>query len=181
MGDIQFSGFLSPAKPKGAIWGVGPVVQLPTNTNDRLGNDHWGLGPSFVTLHTEKGDPWVYGALANNIWSVGPGNDPDYNNFLLQPFVNYNLPKGLYLTSSPAITADWKADSDDRWTVPIGGGIGKIFRIGKQAVNAQAQAFYNVVSPDDGGGDWGPCGSSSSFYSQSNSPFGEWRRKRPPT
>jgi hypothetical protein len=116
-------------------------------------DDHWGLGPSFVILHIEKGSPWVYGALANNIWSVGGGDDPSYNNFLLQPFINYNLPKGLYLTSSPAITANWKADSNDRWTVPLGGGVGKIFRIGKQAMNAQAQAFYNVVTPDDGGAD----------------------------
>jgi len=26
-----------------------------------------GLGPSFVALHLAKGDPWVYGALVNNV------------------------------------------------------------------------------------------------------------------
>ncbi len=91
--------------------------------------------------------------MVNNVWSVGSGDDPSYNNFLFQPFLNYNFPDGLYLTSSPIITADWKADSDDRWTVPLGGGVGKIFHLGKLPVNTQIQAFYNVVTPDDGP-DW---------------------------
>ena len=72
----------------------------------------------------------------------------------LQPFINYNLPKGWYLTSSPLITADWEADHDNRWTVPIGGGFGRIFKIGDQAINANLAAYYNVVTPDDTGANW---------------------------
>jgi small-conductance mechanosensitive channel len=68
---------------------------------------------------------------------------------LLQPFVNYNFPGGFYLTSAPIITADWKADSSQRWTVPLGGGIGKIFHLGKLPVNSQISAYYNVVRPDN--------------------------------
>jgi hypothetical protein len=87
--------------------------------------------------------------------SVGPGDDPSYNNSSLQPFLNYKLNLGLYLTSSPIITANWKEDSNNAWTVvSLGGGVGKIFRIGKLPVNTRAQAFYNMVTPDDGGGDW---------------------------
>jgi hypothetical protein len=41
LGDIQLTAFPSPAKAHGLIWGVGSIVQLPTNTNDRLGNDSW--------------------------------------------------------------------------------------------------------------------------------------------
>ncbi len=73
---------------------------------------------------------------------------------LVQPIINYNFAEGWYATSSPEITADWKASSDDRWTIPIGGGFGKIFKIWGQAMNGQVQAFYNVESPDDVGGDW---------------------------
>jgi hypothetical protein len=72
---------------------------------------------------------------------------------LLQYFINYNLPGGWYLTSSPIITANWEANSDNRWTVPVGGGIGKIHRIGKLPVNVQLAAFYNVETPD-GGPEW---------------------------
>jgi hypothetical protein len=151
IGDVQFSAFLSPAKADGLIWGVGAIAQLPTHTNDALGNDRWGLGPTAVALRLEKGSPWVYGALVNNVWSVSSsGSSPAYNNFLLQPFLNYNLPGGTYLTSSPVVTADWKADPSQRWTVPLGGGIGHIFHAGRLPVNAQLAAYYNVVHPDNG-------------------------------
>jgi len=154
IGDTQFTAFVSPANANGLIWGVGPIVQLPTNSNDRLGNDRWGLGPSAVILRLEKGSPWVYGFLVNNVWSVGgSGSDPSYNNFLLQPFLNYNFLGGLYLTTAPIITADWKADSSQRWTMPLGGGIGKIFHFGRLPVNMQLSAYSNVVKPDNGA-DW---------------------------
>jgi len=153
LGDVQFSAFLSPARAAGLIWGAGAIMQAPTNSNDRLGNDRWGLGPTAVVLRLEKGSPWVYGALVNNVWSVGSGNDAKYNNFLLQPFLNYNLPDGLYLTSSPVVTANWEASGSQRWTVPVGGGIGKIFHLGRLPVNTQLGAYWNVVAPDNGP-DW---------------------------
>jgi hypothetical protein len=137
LGDIQFTGFASPSNAAGLIWGVGAIAQLPTNSSDRLGNDRWGLGPSFVALHLVKGDPWVYGFLVNNVWSVGGGSDPTYNNFLLQPFLNYNLPDDWHLTSSPLITANWKAESSQQSTVPLGGGVGKIVHLGRLPVNLQ--------------------------------------------
>jgi hypothetical protein len=152
IGDTVFSAFLSPAQPHGWIWGVGPVVQLPTNTSDELGNKNWGLGPTFVVLHLEHGSPWVYGVLANNIWSLSSSKQGgSYNNGLIQPFVNYNFPGGFYLVSGPILTVDWKADSGQQWTVPLGGGIGKIFHLGKLPVNTSLQAYYNVVHPDYGG------------------------------
>jgi len=150
VGDVVFTAFLSPAKPGEWIWGLGPVIQAPTHSNSELGNANWGLGPAFVILHLAKGDPWVYGALINNIWSVSSsGQGGSYNNMTLQPFVNYNFPD-FYLTSSPIITADWKASGSQRWTVPLGGGIGKIFHLGKLPVNTQIGAYYNVAKPDYG-------------------------------
>ncbi len=151
IGDTVFSAFLSPAQPHGLIWGVGPVVQLPTNTSDELGNKNWGLGPTFVVLKLEHGNPWVYGVLANNIWSLSSSKQGGaYSNGLIQPFVNYNFPGGFYLVSGPILTVDWKADSGQQWTVPLGGGIGKIFHFGRLPVNTSLQAYYNVVHPDNG-------------------------------
>jgi hypothetical protein len=73
---------------------------------------------------------------------------------LIQPFINYNLPDGWYLSTAPNITANWAADdSDDRWTVPVGGGIGKIIKIGKLPVNLAFRTYYNVEKPD-GAGNW---------------------------
>jgi hypothetical protein len=148
LGDLQFSAFLSPADPGRWIWGVGAIAQAPTHSDDRLGNDHWGLGPTFVVLHLEKGSPWVYGVLVNNLWSLGGGDDPSYNNGLVQPFLNYNFEGGTYLTSSPIVTVNWKASGSQRWTLPIGGGIGHIFHIGKLPLNTQLAAYFNAARPD---------------------------------
>ena len=148
LGDIQESLFFSPAKPGKVIWGVGPIFQFPTATDDSLGQGKWGAGPTAVAL-TVHG-PWVLGALVNNVWSfAGDSDRRDVNQMLLQPFVNYNLPDAWYVVTAPIITADWEADSDDRWTVPIGAGVGKIVRLGKLPVNAQASAYYNVIRPDN--------------------------------
>jgi hypothetical protein len=151
IGDVVFTAFLSPANPGQWIWGVGPVFQLPTNSTAELGNKNWGMGASGVVLHLEKGDPWVYGALVNNIWSLTSDKQGgSYSTGLIQPFVNYNFPDGFYLTSSPIWTVDWKADSGQQWTVPLGGGVGKIFHLGKLPVNTSIAAYYNVVKPDFG-------------------------------
>ena len=69
---------------------------------------------------------------------------------MIQPFVNYNFPGGVYLTSVPIINVNWNADSGQKWTVPLGGGVGQIFHLGKLPVNTQLAAYYNVVRPDDG-------------------------------
>jgi hypothetical protein len=151
LGDTSFSAFFSPKKSGKLIWGAGPVFLLPTATDDVLGADKWGVGPSAVVL-TMRG-PWVVGSLFSNVWSVAGSGDDDVNLFTWQYFINYNLPKGLYLTSAPIITANWEADSDNRWTIPFGGGIGKIFKIGKQPLNGQISAYYNVEKPDFGP-DW---------------------------
>jgi hypothetical protein len=150
LGDIQFSAFLSPRQPvSGWVWGAGMIAQLDTATDERLGQGAWGLGPTAVALHLGK--TWVYGALINNVWSVSKDEGRrDVNQMLLQPFVNYNFPDapGRYLSFSPVITADWEADSEQRWTVPLGLGIGQILKIGAQPVNLQAAAYYNVEHPD---------------------------------
>lgn len=151
LGDAQFTSFLSPAQPGHWIWGVGPILQIPTHTSPTPGNDNLGLGPSGVLLRLEKGNPWVFGALINNVWSLGTNaNAPAYSNGLLQPFVNFNFEGGLYLTSSPIVTMNWLAPANQQLTLPLGGGIGKIFHLGKLPLNAQLSAYYNVVRPDFG-------------------------------
>jgi hypothetical protein len=130
------------------------VVLIPTSTNNALGNGEWGGGVSAVVL-TMPGN-WVVGSLFSNVWAPkGDASRNKVNLFTWQYFINYNIPNGdgLYLVSAPIITADWEADSSDRWTVPFGGGVGKIFRIGQQPVNAQISAYYNVEKPDLGA-DW---------------------------
>jgi hypothetical protein len=149
LGDINPSFFLSPAKPGSLIWGFGPTFTFPSATANVLGTGKWTAGPTAVAL-TIQG-PWVIGLLVNNVWSfAGEFNRARVNQMTAQYFVNYNFRGGWYLTSTPIITADWVAKPGDQWTAPIGGGFGRVFKIDKQAINAQIQAFYNVARPFDG-------------------------------
>jgi hypothetical protein len=151
LGDITLTGWASPKTSGKWIWGVGGALVMPTASDDVLGNDKWSVGPSVVVL-TMPGK-WVIGSLVSNVWSVGGSGDNDVNFFTWQYFVNYNMDNGWYLTSAPIITANWEENSDNTWTVPFGGGVGKIFRIGKQPLNAQVSAYYNVEKPEFGA-DW---------------------------
>ena len=152
LGNITYQGFISPAKPGKIIWGMGPVIQIPTNTDDRLGSDKWSAGPGVVALAMPG--KWVLGCLGYNIWDfAGEGGEESVSSFLFQYFINYNLGNGWYLTSTPVITANWKADSDERWTVPFGLGIGRLIKIGKQPVDIKLQPFWYAEKPDNGP-DW---------------------------
>jgi len=151
-GDMQPAFFISPKRSK-VIWGLGPQLLLPTATKTAvLGQGKLGLGPTAVVL-VQPGK-WTLGFLVNNVWSVaGHSNLPDVNQFLLQYFINYNLQKGWYLTWQPTLTANWEATNGGRWVVPLGGGVGRIMRLGFQPVNVGLQFYGNAVHPP-GGSPW---------------------------
>ena len=152
LGDMQPAFFVSPKKGK-LIWGVGPQLLLPTATKTGiLGQGKFGIGPTAVVL-VQPGK-WTLGFLVNNVWGVAGHSDlPDVNQFLLQYFINYNLLKGWYLTWQPTLTANWEATNGGRWVVPVGGGIGRIMRLGSQPVNVGLQFYGNAVHPP-GGSPW---------------------------
>jgi len=151
-GDMVPTFFLTPAKPHKLIVGIGPEFVLPTATSKVLGQGKLSIGPSMVAL-VQPG-PWTLGVLVNNVWSVaGPSGRSDVNQMSLQYFINYNLPKGWYLSSAPTLTANWNGETNKVWTVPFGGGAGRIMRLGFQPVNIGAQ-FYGNASYPTGGSPW---------------------------
>ena len=156
LGDINPSVFFVPTLKGNFTVGVGPTVVIPSATDNRLSSKRWSAGPTGVLVYT-KG-PIVAGGLINNIWSFAGDDGRDVNKMLIQPFLNYNLPKGWYLTSSPIITANWNQAENKGWTVPVGAGFGRVFVLGTQPVNASLSAYYNVVKPEVAGqtliGDW---------------------------
>lgn len=152
IGNIIYQGFISPAKPDKLIWGAGPVLQIPTHTVDRLGTNKWSAGPGLVALAMPG--KWVLGCLGYNIWSfAGPSDEDEVNSLLFQYFINYNMTNGWYLTSAPVVTANWEKDSSQRWTVPLGGGFGRLVKFGKQPVDLKVQTFWYAEKPDNGP-DW---------------------------
>ncbi len=152
LGDINYSLFFSPADSGALIWGIGPSITAPTASDPILGTEKWSAGPTLVAL-VQPG-PWTIGILARHLWSFAGASDrSNVNQTVLQPFVNYKLDQGWYLSSSPVMAANWEANSSNRWTVPLGGGVGRVFKIGEQPVNIRVEAYGNVLVPE-GGPDW---------------------------
>jgi len=152
LGDTTQSFFFSPKAPTadGWIWGVGPVFLWPTGTDDSLGSQKWGAGPTAVLLKQESG--WTYGILANHIWSyAGDSERSSVNSTFLQPFLSYTWSTGTTLGLNTESTYDWTAS---QWTVPLNLTISQLVRFGKQPVQFQIGPRYYAESPD-GGPEWG--------------------------
>jgi hypothetical protein len=152
LGDTVQSFFLSPKDPGpgGIIWAVGPVFLYPTATQDLLGGEKWGLGPTFVLLKQSGG--WTMGVLANQIWSVGGASTR--NNIsasFIQPFLSYTTHTHTSFTLNTESTYDWESS---QWTVPINFGISQILKIGKQPISVAVGGRYYAEGPS-GAPDWG--------------------------
>lgn len=131
LGDAVQSFFFSPAKPGRFIWGAGPVLLIPTGTNDFLGTEKFGIGPTLVVLKQKKG--WTVGALANHIWSVaGKSSRADVNSTFFQPFVSYTTKKAWTFSANTESTYDW---TSEQWSVPVNLSVSKLVRFGKQPVS----------------------------------------------
>ena len=151
MGDTTMTIFFSPAKTGKVIWGVGPAILIPTATNQNLGTEKLGLGPSIVAL-VQPGK-WTVGALWNQIWSVDGANDrDDVNQMYLQPFANYNLGQGLAVGASMEAATNFEAD-DEQWTSYLLFSISKVTLLGRRPVNFSAGGGPAVASPT-GRPDW---------------------------
>lgn len=152
IGNLQYQAIFSPSEPGPVIYGLGAMFEFPTHAGN-LGSDNYSAGPVFLALSMPGN--WVFGTLIQNIWSIGGSSDPadDVNNLVWQYFINYNF-DDWYLTSTPIMTADWTAESGEQWTVPVGGGVGKLMKFESfPPVDFKFQAFKNVVKPT-GGADW---------------------------
>jgi len=153
LGDISASQFFSPKAPTagGWIWGAGPVELLPTATDDGLGGEQWGIGPTAVAL--KQTGPWTVGFLTNHIWSVaGDGDRDDVNATYLQPFVSYVTTTKTTIGLNTEATYDWESE---QWSVPVIGQVAQLFKLGPQILQLAVAAKYWADSPDNGPEDWG--------------------------
>lgn len=141
IGNINVSMFFTPAKASKFIWGVGPTFMFPT-IEEGLGFDKFGIAPSLIGLYQNNG--WTVGAIFENFFGVAGNSNVGLNFFYSQVFVVKNIKKGWYVNTAPIITANWEAPSDNQWTIPVGAGFGKLFKIGKLPLNGQV-GFYKFI------------------------------------
>jgi hypothetical protein len=148
LGDTVQSLFFSPKGPTAAgwIWGVGPVLLLPTASDELLGQEQWGAGPTAVVLKQQG--PWTYGALVNHIESfAGKDARADVSATFLQPFLNFTTPTGRSYVLNTESTYDWEGEE---WSVPVNALVTQLLKIGDQRVQIGAGLRYWLDSPTSG-------------------------------
>jgi len=152
LSDAVISAFFSPAEAKnGLVWGAGPVILAPTATDDFLGTQKLGVGPTALVLKQKNG--WTYGALVNQIWSVAGDKDrKDVNQMFLQPFLVYNWKSGAGIGCNAEISQNWEASTTTAYFNPTISGVTKL---GTQIVSLAVGPRFQLASPDNGESDFG--------------------------
>lgn len=153
IGDVVQSVFFSPkaATDSGLIWGVGPVFLLPTATDDLLGTNSWGGGPTAVVL--KQDGPWTYGFLGNHIESfAGSGDRIDVSATFLQPFLTYITASRTTLYLNTESTYDWERED---WSVPVNFGVNQLLKVGDQLLQVGIGGRYWAESTEAGPEGWG--------------------------
>ncbi|MHC3400675.1 hypothetical protein [Aeromonas veronii] len=152
-GDTTASQFFSPKAPtaNGWIWGVGPVELLPTASDEMLGSEKWGLGPTAVVLR--QTGPWTVGLLTSQIWSVtGDEDRDDLSVSSLQPFASYTTKTHTTIGAYTESTYDWK---NEQWSVPLIVQAGQMLKVGPQIMQLAVAGKYWAEAPENGPDGWG--------------------------
>lgn len=148
IGDIAQNVFFSPKAPteSGWIWGAGAIALLPTASDDLLGAEKWGLGPTAVAL--KQDGPLTYGALVNHVSSVAGEDDrADISASFLQPFLSYTTGDAVTYSVNTESTYDWKSN---QWVVPINATATKVVTVGGQLASVGGGVRYWAESTDGG-------------------------------
>jgi hypothetical protein len=151
LSDITQSFFVATKKPVGGwIIGFGPVFLWPSATDDLLGAEKWGAGPTGIVLQ-QKG-PWTYGILANHIWDyAGDSNRAYVSSTFLQPFLSYTTKSHTTFGINSESTYDWH---NEQWTVPINISVTQLTKIRKIPIQF-ALGFKVFAEGPSGNADWG--------------------------
>lgn len=148
IGDITQSLFFSPKAPTpgGVLWGVGPVLLIPTASDDLLGSGKWGAGPTLVAV--KQSGHWTYGALLNHIWSVGGERErAQISSTFLQPFLSYSTPKAVTYTVNIEGTYDWESSETG---IPLNASMSKVMKIGSLHASIGGSLRYWLDSTPTG-------------------------------
>jgi hypothetical protein len=156
LGDTALLTLLGPNRLDGFVWGAGLTQIFPTAKEDVLGQDKWQAGPAVLLAHMAPDvGGWNVGALGQHWWSYAGDDDrEDTSQTDIQYFINYRLSSTELIGMSPNIRYNWKADSDNKLTLPVGLGYSNVYKVGKLPLRVAAEVQYSVVSPDNVGSDW---------------------------
>jgi len=135
------------------LLGFGPTFIFPTASTDATGQGKWQVGPSGIVGYLSKN--WILAGFVQQWWSyAGSDRRPNTNWMNFQPIATYFLHDGWSIGYSGNILANWEANGDNRWTVPLGLGVSKVLKFGKLPVKITLAGQYMPIHPDELGQKW---------------------------
>lgn len=141
LGDLTLMDIFILPKKGEVTFGVGPLVVLPTATDESLGSGKWQAGAAGIVVAPQS---WglLGGLVTYQASFAGQSDREDVSLLTFQPILNINLKEGWYLRS----TATWNFDLDSGdGYIPVGFGIGKVFQLDKGVtMNAFIEPQYTV-------------------------------------
>jgi hypothetical protein len=148
VGALRYEMLLARAAPGALGWGLGFGLQFPTDSDYTIGDHKWAAGPAGA-LSWGRGP--VHAVLAaTQLWTyASAGGYPVVNRLTLKPALIVDLPAGFFLLSAPVIAADWKRPAADRWTIPVGAGLGRIFAPGGTRLTLTLQGYWTAAGPTE--------------------------------
>ncbi len=174
LGDLILPVGVGVVQAKGWSYGIGATFIFPTSQHDLIASHQYQVGPTALALWAN--DDWMIGAHMQHWWGVAGDSDFDdkkqdfANHTDIQYFIVYHLPDAWQLRASPHITYNWNAKSDNKLTLPVAFGFGKMFKVGPMPIMLMAEYQKSLVLPDD-------IGSDSTIMIQANfiikNPFGD--------
>jgi hypothetical protein len=152
-GDWTQLELLSPAHSGHWLLGAGPTFIFPTAGSVYTGQGKWQVGPAVVVAYMTK--EYILGIFPQQWWSyAGDASRPNTSQMNLQPIINFFFAGGWNIGYSGNILANWEAPANDRWTVPVGLGVGKVVKFGRLPVKISLAGQYMVTQPDPVGQKW---------------------------
>ena len=145
-------------------FGVGPLLTLPTATEERLGSKKYSAGIANV-LFNARSRLFQYGYLLTWQHSFAGDADRDTVNIAaFQPFALLQLGGGTYLRS----VGIWHYEIEhDRYSIPIGLGVGQVIKMEKTVFNVFIEPQYSVADKGANIAQWQVfTGLNIQFYGQ---------------
>lgn len=148
VGDLNLFDIFILGKTSGGVeYGAGPVIVLPTASDDLLGAGKYQAGLAALAMH-----PSPSGILGGLLQIQGSfAGDKDRANVAsatLQPFFIRNLREGWYLRSTGIWTFNLK---NDDYFIPVGLGAGKVWKsAGGSIFNVFVEPQWTVAHEGNG-------------------------------
>ena len=127
--------------------GAGPLVGVPTATDDALGTDQWSAGAAAVYFNAESRVVQYGGLVTYQVKVGGSDRAPDTHLLAVQPFGFVQLGEGNYLRGAPIWA--FNLETGD-YSVPLGLGYGKVIKLENTVLNVFFEPQFTVLSEGPG-------------------------------